>query len=90
MGFLPQLLMPLVVKSVLRMVEGLLSSGEEVEINVSEWFQTVAEEVVTQTTFGRSYDEGKVVFQLQSLQMTFAAEAFRNVFIPGFRYRVLV
>lgn len=82
--------MPFVGKSVLGMVEGLLISGEEVEINVSEWFQSVAEDVVTQTTFGRSYDEGKAVFQLQSRQMTLAAEAFRNVFIPGFRYRVVV
>ncbi|KAG6526250.1 hypothetical protein ZIOFF_016232 [Zingiber officinale] len=85
-SLLLQLLMPFIGKSVLGMVEGIPSSGEEVEINVSEWFQTVAEEVVTQATFGRSYDEGKAVFQLQSRQMTLAAEAFRNVFIPGFRF----
>ncbi|THU48739.1 hypothetical protein C4D60_Mb06t02200 [Musa balbisiana] len=81
-----QLLIPFVGKTVLFMVEKLPSSGEEVEIDVSEWFQTVTEDAITRTTFGRSYDDGMAVFQLQTQQMAFAAEAFSKVFIPGYRF----
>ena len=63
-----------------------MSSSGEVEIDVSECFQTVTEDAITRTAFGRSYDDGKAVFQLQTQQMVVAAEAFRNVFIPGYRY----
>ncbi|RWW50523.1 hypothetical protein BHE74_00043284 [Ensete ventricosum] len=83
---LDQLLIPFIGKTVLDMVEKLPTSGEEVEIDVSEWFQTVTEDTITRTAFGRSYDDGKAVFQLQAQQMVFAAEAFRKVFIPGYRF----
>ncbi|URD85999.1 Cytochrome P450 [Musa troglodytarum] len=81
-----KLLIPFIGKTVLDMVEKLPTSGEEVEIDVSEWFQTVTEDAITRTAFGRSYDDGKAVFQLQAQQMVFAAEAFRKVFIPGYRF----
>ncbi|KAJ8464720.1 hypothetical protein OPV22_027272 [Ensete ventricosum] len=81
-----KLLIPFIGKTVLDMVEKLPTSGEEVEIDVSEWFQTVTEDTITRTAFGRSYDDGKAVFQLQAQQMVFAAEAFRKVFIPGYRF----
>ncbi|RRT37155.1 hypothetical protein B296_00043619 [Ensete ventricosum] len=79
-------MIPFIGKTVLDMVGRLPTSGEEVEIDVSEWFQVVTEEAITQTAFGRSYEDGKAVFQLQTQQMVFAAEAFRKVFIPGYRY----
>ncbi|CAD5194306.1 unnamed protein product [Musa acuminata subsp. malaccensis] len=81
-----KLLIPFIGKTVLDMVEKLPTSGDEVEIDVSEWFQTVTEDAITRTAFGRSYDDGKAVFQLQAQQMVFAAEAFRKVFIPGYRF----
>ncbi|XP_064994721.1 cytochrome P450 734A6 isoform X1 [Musa acuminata AAA Group] len=85
-----KLLIPFIGKTVLDMVEKLPTSGDEVEIDVSEWFQTVTEDAITRTAFGRSYDDGKAVFQLQAQQMVFAAEAFRKVFIPGYRYQSLL
>ncbi|KAG6492449.1 cytochrome P450 734A6-like [Zingiber officinale] len=81
-----RLLIPFVGKTALGMVEKLPVSGEEVEIDVSEWFQTVTEDAITRTAFGRSFDDGKAVFKLQTQQMAFAAEAFRNIFIPGYRF----
>nr|UKF18816.1 putative brassinosteroid hydroxylase [Musella lasiocarpa] len=80
-----KLLIPLIGKTVQGMVEKLPASGE-VEIDVSEWFQEVTEYAITRTALGRSYDDGKDVFQLQTKQMVFAAEAFRKVFIPGYRF----
>jgi len=83
-----QSLIPLIGKTVLDMVEKwtTLSPSEEVEIDVSEWFQGVTEDAITRTAFGRSYEDGKAVFQLQARQMVFAAEAFRKVLVPGYRY----
>ncbi|RWW02101.1 hypothetical protein GW17_00034825 [Ensete ventricosum] len=78
--------MPFIGKTVLGMVENLAASGEEVEMDVSEWFQTVTEDAITRTAFGsRCYEELKAIFHLQTQQMVFAAEAFRKVFIPGYR-----
>lgn len=66
-----------------------MSSSEsrgEVEIEVSEWFQTLTEDVITRTAFGSSYEDGKAIFRLQAQQMVLAADAFQKVFIPGYRF----
>ncbi|KAM3191865.1 hypothetical protein ACQJBY_069231 [Aegilops geniculata] len=62
------------------------ASGGEVEVDVAEWFQAVAEEAITRATFGRSYASGRVVFRMQGRLMAFASEAFRKVLVPGYRY----
>ncbi|WVZ79515.1 hypothetical protein U9M48_027086 [Paspalum notatum var. saurae] len=62
------------------------AAGGEVEIDVAEWYQAVAEEAITRATFGRSYDSGRVVFRMQARLMAFASEAFRKVFVPGYRF----
>lgn len=62
-----------------------LSKVGEVEIEVSEWFQTLTEDIVAQTAFGHSYEDGKAIFRLQAQQMVLASEAFQKVFIPGYR-----
>lgn len=74
------------------MEEALMKWGEEmsnagkVEIEVSDWFQNLVEDVITRATFGSSYEEGKAIFELQSQQMVHATEAYQKVFIPGYRY----
>lgn len=69
------------------MLEKWKTMGEkgEVEIEVSECFQTLTEDVITRTAFGSSYEDGKAVFRLQAQQMELAADAFQKVFIPGSR-----
>ncbi|KAK3130757.1 hypothetical protein QOZ80_6BG0497690 [Eleusine coracana subsp. coracana] len=62
------------------------AAGGEVEVDVAEWFQAVAEETITRATFGRSYDSGRVVFRMQGRLMAFASEAFRKVLVPGYRF----
>ncbi|KAF7096917.1 hypothetical protein CFC21_098797 [Triticum aestivum] len=62
------------------------ASGGEVEVDVAEWFQAVAEEAITRATFGRSYASGRVVFRMQGRLMAFASEAFRKVLVPGYRF----
>lgn len=63
-----------------------MSDSGEVEIEVSEWFQTLTEDIITRTVFGSSYKDGKVIFQLQAQLMALTSEAFQKVFIPGYRY----
>ncbi|KAK6945055.1 Cytochrome P450 [Dillenia turbinata] len=83
-----KLLVPVVAKSVIEMLDRIspMSGSGEVEIEISEWFQTLTEDVITRTAFGSSYEDGKAIFRLQAQQMVLAAEAFRKVFIPGYRF----
>ncbi|KAL0342068.1 UNVERIFIED_CONTAM: cytochrome [Sesamum calycinum] len=62
-----------------------MSNAGKVEIEVSDWFENLVEDVITRATFGSSYEDGKAIFQLQSQQMLHATEAYQKVFIPGYR-----
>uniref|UniRef100_N1QW59 Secologanin synthase n=1 Tax=Aegilops tauschii TaxID=37682 RepID=N1QW59_AEGTA len=85
-----KMLLPFIGKTVVDMAEKWVTMADpasgEVEIDVSEWFQIVTEDAITRTAFGRSYEDGKAVFKLQTQLMAFASEAFRKVFIPGYRF----
>ncbi|XP_060209768.1 cytochrome P450 734A1-like [Lycium barbarum] len=82
-----KLLIPGAASKVIEMLEKLPNSKNgEIEIEVSEWFQTLTEDIVAQTAFGSSYEQGKAVFRLQAQQMVLASEAFQKVFIPGYRF----
>ncbi|KAG2718683.1 hypothetical protein I3843_03G222700 [Carya illinoinensis] len=85
-----KLLIPVVAKSVVDMLEQwqlvAMSESGEVEIEVSEWFQTLTEDVITRAAFGSSYEDGKKVFRLQAQQMKLAADVFQKVFIPCYRF----
>ncbi|KAH7512492.1 hypothetical protein FEM48_Zijuj12G0096400 [Ziziphus jujuba var. spinosa] len=83
-----KLLIPVMGSTVVEMVEkwsALMSESGEVEIEVSDWFQTLTEDVITRAAFGSSYEDGKAIFKLQTQQMVLAADAFQKVFIPGYR-----
>ncbi|KAK9149715.1 hypothetical protein Scep_008472 [Stephania cephalantha] len=75
-----KLLIPVMGKSVTEMLEkwSEITESGEAEIEVSDWFQTLTEEIITRTAFGSSYEDGKAVFRLQTQQMVYAAEAFRK------------
>ncbi|WCJ29700.1 Cytochrome P450 superfamily protein [Euphorbia peplus] len=83
-----KLLVPAVAKSVTDMFDEKwsMSKSDEVEIEVSEWFQNLTEDVITRTAFGSSYEDGKAIFRLQAQQMQLAAEAFSKVSLPGYRF----
>lgn len=60
-------------------------SGER-DVDVSERFQRLTEDVISRSMFGASsFEDGKAVFSLQSQQMKFAAESFNRVKLPGYR-----
>lgn len=86
-----KLLVPVVAKSVTEMLDNWTtmmsnSTKDEVEIEVSELFQTLTEDVITRVAFGSSYEDGKAIFRLQAQQMELAADAFQKVLIPGYRF----
>ncbi|KAG6426094.1 hypothetical protein SASPL_110308 [Salvia splendens] len=58
----------------------------EIEIEVSVWFQSLLEDIITKITFGRNYEEGLVISKLQAHQTAHATEAYQNAFIPGYRF----
>jgi len=62
------------------------AAGGEVEVDVAEWFQAMAEEAIMRATFGRSYDSGRAVFHMQACLMAFASVAFRKFLVRGYRY----
>lgn len=83
-----QLLIPVMATSMVDMMDkwsAMSSDSGEVEIEVSESFQTLTEDIITRTAFGTSYEDGKAIFRLQAEQVLFVAEAFQKVFIPGHR-----
>lgn len=82
-----QLLIPVMATSIVDMMDkwSAMSSSGEVEIEVSECFQNLTEDIITRTAFGSSYEDGKAIFRLQAQQMVLVAEAFQKVFIPGYR-----
>ncbi|CAI9100215.1 OLC1v1037165C1 [Oldenlandia corymbosa var. corymbosa] len=81
-----KLLIPMSANSVVEMLEKWFGKNNEVEIEVSEWFQNLTEDIVTRAAFGRSYEEGKAIFRLQAQQMVLASEAFQKISIPGYRF----
>ncbi|KAK4479645.1 hypothetical protein RD792_015172, partial [Penstemon davidsonii] len=84
-----KLMIPMMAKSmeeaVAKWTEKLSTAGK-VEIEVSNWFENLVEDVITRITFGSSYEDGKAIFDLQSQQMLHATEAYQKIFIPGYRF----
>ncbi|XP_077210597.1 cytochrome P450 734A1-like [Tasmannia lanceolata] len=80
---------PVMGQTVVEMVEKwwAMSGAGKVEIDVSDWFESLTEDVMARMAFGSScYQDGKAVFRLQDQQMVFAADAYSKVFIPGYRF----
>ncbi|XP_027125433.2 cytochrome P450 734A1-like [Coffea arabica] len=84
-----KLMIPMMANSMGKMLKQwskMSSNDGKVEIEVSEWFQNLAEDVITRTAFGSSYEDGRAIYQLQAQQMVYATEAYQKVFIPGYRF----
>ncbi|GAB2210537.1 hypothetical protein Drorol1_Dr00015804 [Drosera rotundifolia] len=84
-----KLLIPMVERSTTAMLASLeaMPLGGEVEVEVSEWFQSLTEDVMTRMAFGNSsYEDGKAIFKLHSEQMLLVADAYQKVLIPGYRF----
>ncbi|GAB2293607.1 hypothetical protein Dimus_027819 [Dionaea muscipula] len=86
-----KLMIPVMGKTVAAMLDKwaavISRTSGKAEIEVSEWFQNLTEEVITRTIFGSSsYDHGKAIYQLQAKQLLLAADSFQKVSFPGYRF----
>ncbi|THG03047.1 hypothetical protein TEA_010721 [Camellia sinensis var. sinensis] len=81
------------LKSTMKMLEKWMemssSSGGMVRIEVSKWFEALIEEIITHTVFGSSYEDGKIIFELQQ-QMLYAIGSYSKVFFPGYSVHDIV
>ncbi|KAJ8532178.1 hypothetical protein K7X08_012101 [Anisodus acutangulus] len=56
------------------------------ELDVWPDLQMMTSEVISRTAFGSSYEEGKIVFELQKEQAEYVMEVARSIYIPGSRF----
>lgn len=63
----------------------LVSNQKSEEVNVWPHIQTMTSDVISRTAFGRSYEDGRKIFELLRIQGKLLFECYRALYIPGWR-----
>ncbi|XP_055822482.1 cytochrome P450 CYP72A219-like isoform X3 [Solanum dulcamara] len=66
--------------------EEIVPKETSVEFDVWPHFQLMTGEVISRTAFGSSYEEGRIVFELQKEQAEHVMEQVFSIYIPGSRF----
>ncbi|KAK3018235.1 hypothetical protein RJ639_004819 [Escallonia herrerae] len=67
--------------------EGMVFQKASCELDVWPYLQTLSSEAISRTAFGSSYEEGRLIFELQTAQAELAAQAAQSLYIPGSRWK---
>ena len=65
--------------------EGMLSSDGSCDMDIWPFLQNMTSDVISRTSFGSSYEEGKRIFQLLKEQTERVMRVLMSVYVPGFR-----
>ncbi|XP_048442866.1 cytochrome P450 72A397-like [Pyrus x bretschneideri] len=66
--------------------ESLVSKDSSCELDVWPYLQNVTADVISRTSFGSSYKEGREIFQLLKVQTELTIKTMQSVYIPGWRF----
>ncbi|KAJ7981926.1 Cytochrome P450 [Quillaja saponaria] len=84
-----KLMLPIFYQSTNDMIskwETLISPDGSGELDVLPYLQNLSSDIISRTSFGSSYEEGKRIFKLLKVQTGLALKAVQSVYIPGMRF----
>lgn len=58
------------------------------EVDVAIEMQRLTSDIIARAAFGSSFDEAKIIFELQKEQVVLTLEAFYSFYFPGLRYLI--
>ncbi|KAJ0492877.1 putative 11-oxo-beta-amyrin 30-oxidase [Helianthus annuus] len=65
--------------------EKILTNVTSCEVDVWPYIQTFSSDVISRTSFGSSFEEGRKIFELQREQAKLTMKVVNSVYIPGSR-----